>query len=288
MLFLNQKGEIVADPPNLSILDHGFLFGDSIYEVVRIYQGRFFAWQEHFDRLERSAGRLKFSFEGLRTNLRPQAEKLVKAFAKPEAALRIIITRGEGILHINPTTCKSPQVFMAIWELPAQETLKPFRVMIPSVRRNHPRTLDPAIKSGNYLNSVMAYHEALDAGYEDALFLSLDDSLCELTTSNIAWISKSTLYTPPLEMGILKGVTREHFLRVENVKEEAWSWERLGEIDEIFALSTLKELLPIQELRDLIGRSYYWKEFHGTMELQASFRDQLKNSLRSEKELVKI
>lgn len=284
---MNQKGEISKDPPSISFLDHGFLFGDSIYEVVRLYEGRIFGWKEHYERLERSAESLLMDISSLLPLLRGRVESLCREFKKRNAVVRMIISRGVGALHIDPTSCKEPSLVMAIWEYQASYKPPSIRCMIPNVRRNSIRSLSPAIKSGNYLNNVMAYGEAKRLNFDDALFLSLDDELAELTTSNIGWISKGRAFTPALKVGILRGVTRETLLRADSKTEEvSWTLDRLDEIDELFALSTLKEIVPIRELRLPDGRVKEWKDFSQSLALGQKLHYTIQEDLKSEREVV--
>jgi branched-chain amino acid aminotransferase len=287
MLFLDASGQISKEAPSISFLDHGFLFGDSIYEVIRVYEGKFFGWNEHFERLEKSAESLSMNISSALPTLRQNAEKLARAFGKRNSVIRMIITRGVGALHIDPGSCTKPTVVMAVWEYQSSYRPPAIRVMIPKVRRNHLRSMSPAIKSGNYLNNVMAFSEAKNAGFDDALFLNLSNELAELTTSNIGWISKGEIYTPALEVGILKGVTREFLLRTgRKVHEVQWCDRQISEMDEIFALSTLKEIVPIREVLLESGETIRFEKFDQSLALQESLRHTIEDYLSRENEVV--
>lgn len=255
MIFSDAQGRISPEPPKVSLLDHGFLFGDSIYEVVRFYERKPFGWKEHLERLQKSAARLQISLENILPVLEKRSKEVLRSLGEPNAVLRMIVTRGEGALHIHPKTCPQPQLYLAAWKFDDSDIPKSVRVKIVSIERNSKKALDPAIKSGNYLNNVMAIQEASAAGFDDALFLNADKNLTELTTSNMGWVIGGQAFTPSVKTGILHGITRGFFLDWIGAKEAEESEQILENADEIFALSTLKEVVPISEVGFSNGRS---------------------------------
>jgi branched-chain amino acid aminotransferase len=284
MLFMNAAGQIDAEPPRLSFLDHGFLFGDSIYEVVRSYDKKLFGWVEHRERLIQSAQRIGIPIESRIGLIESRMHELFTAFKKPHAALRMVITRGEGKMHIDYRSCKEPQIFMAIWEIKESEIPSSVRLMIPKIRRNPREALDPAIKSGNYLNSVLALREAVDSGFDDALMLNPQGEITELTTSNIGWFRGGAIETPHTDVGILHGVTRRHLLRFQKVKEVRSKESVIDECEEMFVISTLKEVLPVSEVQLSDGRVKKFNSMRLTQSLREEFRHQIREHLKSEKE----
>jgi branched-chain amino acid aminotransferase len=282
MIFMDSQGRISQEPPMVSFLDHGFLFGDSIYEVVRVYQRKIFSWTGHRARLVESARRLSIPLESHLLTIEERMKKLLAELGEPDAALRMVITRGVGKLHINPRTCGEPQIFMAAWKYEPHLHSKPISLMIPKVRRNPREALDPAIKSGNYLNSVMAYQEAQAAGVDDAIVLNPAGHVTELTTSNIGWFRESTICTPADESGILLGITRKALLESHAVETGLYGVDCLEQATEVFALSTFKEVVPVALIQFESGKRKEFRDFSQTMKLQKSFHSVVEKTLSNE------
>ncbi len=269
MLFSDAEGRISDQAPRISLLDHGFLFGDSIYEVLRTYDGLLFGWQEHMDRLAQSARRLALPLEPLLPEIAKRADALLAQLGEPNAAIRIFVTRGVGKLHIDPRSCTKPVIYMAAWPFDAGVHLKPLRLAVTKIQRLTIESLDPAIKSGNYLNAVLAFHEAIELGYDDAILLNSKGEVAELTTSNIGWISNGKIVTPATGSGILYGITRKLCLDCDGgMVEGHYTESDLKKAEEVFALSTFKEIVPVTEVRFSDGsiksfsNSTKTKEFH--------------------------
>ena len=279
MIFSDATGEISKNPPTISFLDHGFLFGDSLYEVVRTYNRKIWGWQWHFDRLREGGEKLGIDIAALESDLKNRSHSILKALNTDNAAVRIIITRGVGKLHIDPRTCERPLIFMAAWPLETEILRKPVRLYIPKIRRNPKSAMDPAIKSGNYLNNVLALKEALEAGYDDALLLNPAGEITELTTSNIGWLKGDSLYTPHTDCGILHGITRRFWVTHEKVVEGRFTVDDLLNADEVFALSTFKEILPVTEVKVHDGRLWKATSHEKTQNLHARFVEKLNAAL---------
>lgn len=279
---MDSQGRVSKEPPMVSFLDHGFLFGDSIYEVVRVYQRKVFAWDLHKARLLESARRLKIVIEPQLVQIEDRMKRLLSELGEPDAALRMVITRGVGKLHINPQTCAEPQIFMAAWKYEAKLHDKAISLMIPEVKRNSRASLDPAIKSGNYLNSVMGFQEAAAAGVDDALFMNPDGYLTELTTSNVGWFRGDTICTPADESGILLGVTRRALMDSHRVETGLYDLSALERADEVFALSTFKEVAPVALVILPGGRRLVFKDFSRTERLRKSLHSFVEKILSNE------
>jgi len=279
-LFSDESGHISAVPPRVSFLDHGFLFGDSIYEVVRLYDRKIFGEADHWQRLALSAERLQIPVQNFQQEIQNRIRALFRSFGEANACLRLIVTRGEGPLHIDSRPCSNPRIFMAVWKYEAKMRPASIDVLIPSIQRNSRFSTDPAIKSGNYLNSVLAFREAVDQGFDDALMLNSEGCVTEFTTSNVGWICGDTVFTPSTNCGILHGVTRKHFMKAISVQEGEFNLEDLMKADEAFALSTLKELVPIRRLKTFKGQQREWNSFTRCEELH----DKLKRSINAELE----
>ena len=280
-LFSDENGHISSIPPRISFLDHGFLFGDSIYEVVRLYDRKIFGEADHWQRLSLSAERLQIPVQTFQQEIEKRIRALFKSFGEADACLRLIITRGEGPLHIDSRPCLNPRIFMAVWRY--NESMRPasIDVLIPSIQRNSRFSTDPAIKSGNYLNSVLAFREAVDQGFDDALMLNAEGCVTEFTTSNVGWICGDTVFTPSTNCGILHGVTRKHLIKAISVQEGEFNLDHLMRADEVFALSTLKELVPIRRLKTFNGQQREWNNFTRCEDLH----DKLKQRINAELEM---
>lgn len=251
MLFSDADGHMSSNPPQISFLDHGFLFGDSIYEVIRLYNKKIFAWNEHYERLRESGRRIGMNVEALSSFIQKRAWALFKELHEPEAALRIIITRGVGKLHIDWRTCSSPLIYMAAWKLIPEDFYNQggMRLLVSQIRRNDKSSLDPAIKSGNYLNNVLAFKEAVELGYDDAIMLNPKGEITELPTSNLGWIVNNKIRTSSGDAGILYGVTRRILMNCESIEEGCFGETDLKKAQEVFVISTLKEIVPVTEVR---------------------------------------
>jgi branched-chain amino acid aminotransferase len=280
-LFSDKDGVISKNPPMVSLLDHGFLFGDSLYDVVRLYDGRLFGWDEHCERLVQSGKRISLDVASLLPEIKKRVYALLKEYNQPNAACRIFITRGVGNLHINPESCKEPAIYLATWKLNPSAGPSDIRLAVPKMRRNSIRSLDPAIKSGNYLNNIIAHHEALQLGYDDALMLNPEEKITELPTSNLAWIRDAKLRTSSLDSGILHGITRKIFVESMNVEEGQFGIDELRAADEVFVLSTLKEIISVSEIRFEDGSVQKYTERGQAQALQKKFKEILADKLKA-------
>lgn len=255
-LLIRIDGETFHDraAAKISIFDHGFLFGDSVYEVVRTYGGRPYQIGPHLARLFNSASRISLEIGRTREQLTGDIEAAVReAGCAGEAYVRLIVTRGVGEIDINPASCKSPSVILIVKDLaawPAESYERGIDVAIVSTVRNDPQTVDPSIKTGNYLNSVLALIEAKKRGAGEACMLNAQRSLTECTTSNVFLVKDGILLTPSLECGILAGVTRSDVLRLARetgipCREGAFPADDLRRAGEAFITSTTRGIMPI-------------------------------------------
>jgi len=253
----NVEGRLL--PPELAfvpVLDRGFLYGDSVYEVVRTYGGRPFELERHLLRMERSAERIGLSLPP-RAEIERELSRTLDGARNDESYARIIVTRGEGQFGLAPQLAGSEHRMIVIvrpLQLPAEEKYASgLQMAIAKTRRNSPLTLDPALKTGNYLNNILALREAVDAGADDAILLDLSGRVTEATTSNIFFVQRGVVVTPPLQLGMLEGVTRAVVIEVARgqgllVREEPHGPEALAAADEVFVSSTLREVMPVTSL----------------------------------------
>jgi branched-chain amino acid aminotransferase len=237
----------------VSVFDRGFLYGDSVYETIGTVHGRLFAARDHLVRLERSAERI-----GLRAPPRAEIERAiaetVAAAGNPETRVRVILTRGVGKLDLDPASADDTRLVVIAFPLgaPTPEMFeKGVAVAIVSVHRNSPRAIDPAVKSGNYLNNVLALGEARRRcqAYE-AILCGGDGSIAEGSTSNVFVVIGGEVRTPPPEVGILDGITRAKVMdlcRAAGIPfaERRLSPDELRGADEAFLTSATRGVLPI-------------------------------------------
>jgi len=246
---------------SISPLDRGFLYGDAVYEVWRTYGGILFGVREHWDRLEASAAglglRLPLDLGRLLDEVRRTLAAARAVTGWPgEHYVRLQVTRGSGAIGLDPGLA-GPQGFWVLLvkplvDLTEGELADGLRVgLAVSVRRNDPRTLPPGLKTGNYLNNVLALREVQATGAQEVLMVNLDGRITEGSVRNIWFADGETACTPPLADGLLAGVTRrvlfEHVAKAAGVQlqERALRPEDLGEFTECFATSTTQDIAPV-------------------------------------------
>ena len=252
---INLNGDIQPEA-HISVFDHGFLFGDSVYEVVSTHEGRLCFVQEHLKRLRNSARAISLEIPLADDAMMREIEKTVEAAGNPESYIRIIVTRGVGEIDIDPESCTRPNVLIFVipaMPYPKENYTHGIKVALVSIKRNPKEALNPGIKTGNYLNNVLAKVEARQVGAADALMLNPTGQLTECTTSNFFFVRDQRLMTPSLDCGILSGITREVVLRLarENgvlVEEGEWPPEILQNAEEAFITGTIKRVMPVTSL----------------------------------------
>jgi branched-chain amino acid aminotransferase len=257
----NLDGAILPESEaSVPVLDRSFLFGDSVYEVVRTIGGVPFAWAEHWQRLARSAADLWMPLDLDERTVARRIQDTLAAAGNPESYVRIVVTRGTGTApNIDLAYAEGPRR----WVILVRQLGNSFGMAAKLARiprlRNDRRALDPASKSGNYLNNVMGLAEAKKAGATDCVMLNADGMVTEASTSNLFARIGGQWVTPPLDAGILAGITRamliEH-LRAggESVVERPMSSEDLDRAEELFLSSTLRDVGPVTHL-DGIAKS---------------------------------
>jgi len=211
-------GQIVADhEAKISVLDHGLLYGDGLFEGMRVRAGRIFRLDQHLARLELGARYLgldlPFDGEGQRRIVRDT----VRAFGQKEAYVRLLVTRGEGPLGVDPTTCKQPTVICIAAEIglySAEQRAQGLSMITSSYRRPNPDVQDAAIKTLNYLGSALAKQEAKRQGADEALLLNQSGRVSEASVANLFAVRGRTLSTPPAIDGCLPGINRAAVLEI--------------------------------------------------------------------------
>jgi branched-chain amino acid aminotransferase len=256
-VFVHAGDRVVpAAEATVPVLDHGFLYGDSVYEVVRTANGRPFLLDPHLRRLRRSASLIYFDLPWSDEEVAQRMERVRRAVGGPECYFRVVATRGPGPISLLPEGCDRPGLYVIGQPLPRY----PERMYVEGCRaavvprlRNDPRALDPKAKTGNYLNNMLGLVEAKRAGADDALFLNADGHLTEATTSNVWIVEGGCVVTPPLDEGLLEGITREWLLEAlpangVAVEEAVVGEERLRAADEVFLSGTVKGIMPVTRI----------------------------------------
>jgi branched-chain amino acid aminotransferase len=195
----------------ISVFDHGLLYGDGVFEGLRQYNGGIFRPQEHLDRLFDSARAIRLEIPYSASELLRAMEETLAANALQESYIRLVVTRGVGLLGISPANCQRPSVFIitdTIQMYPAELYRTGMAIITASTVRTAPNALSPKIKSLNYLNNILAKWEAIDAGVPEAVMLNHLGYVCECTGDNIFIVRRGELLTPPPESGLLMGITR--------------------------------------------------------------------------------
>jgi len=256
----NVNGEISPiDSARISVTDHGFLYGDGVYETVRTYDGRPFLMARHLERLSRSAEAIRIALPWSHEHLEAETLRTLdetRRTGDTEMAVRIMVTRGDGPFGYDPALTPRPNLVILARTLrpPTSEQVEGgIHAVIASVRRNPIEALDPRIKSSNLLNNVLAAHDASRAGADEAILFNTAGYLSECTQSNIFFVSGGTLRTPSLDCGLLGGLTRDLVHEMADAagiprEEGRYPREMLTAADEIFLTSTTREVLPITRL----------------------------------------
>ena len=245
----------------ISVFDHGLLYGDGVFEGIRFYQRKAFRLGEHLQRLHLSARAIALSYPYSMAQLELAINQVIAASHTANGYIRLVITRGEGALGIDPSSCHSPSVFIIADKLKmVSERVRAqgARVMIASIRRLGPDGLDPRIKSLNYLNHILARMEANAAGADEAILLNTAGRIAEGSADNIFMVKNGELLTPPVIEGALDGITRQVVLELAAqlkipARETPLSPYDLHTADECFLTGTGAELIPVGSVsgRDL-------------------------------------
>ena len=257
---VNVNGRITPEcEAVISVFDHGFLYGEGIYETMRTYGGRPFLFDRHVRRLRRSARMIELALPFSDDQLASQIRATQTAAALDgEAYIRVLITRGVGELTYDLKATPSPSVVIIVKPQidPATEVYdKGVRVVIVDVVRNHPATVNPMIKSNNLMNSALAMQQALRSNAFEGVMRNYKGELTECTTANLFIVKDNVALTPPLEAGLLPGITREFLFDVGKeagieVVEKTLFDDDLFRADEAFLTSTTRELVPIVTVND--------------------------------------
>jgi branched-chain amino acid aminotransferase len=248
---VNVNGSIAGEKDAaISVFDHGFLYGEGVYETLRTYNGRPFLYDRHMIVLD-----VPFTDDELAARIR---DTLRAAAFSGEAYIRILLTRGIGELTYDPKATPHPSVVIIVKpnvDPPREAFEKGVRVCLSPILRNHPGSVNPMIKSNNLLNNALAMQEALRRGGSEAIMRNYRGELTECTQSNVFIVTNGAALTPPLDAGLLPGITREFVFEVGAemgvpVREQVLHDNDLFSADECFLTSTTKEIVPIVQVDD--------------------------------------
>jgi branched-chain amino acid aminotransferase len=248
-----------ADEAVVPVFDHGFLYGEGVYETLRTYRKQPFLFERHMRRLRQSASLMALDVPFTDADLLARIRETMAAHpALEEAYIRVLLTRGVGELSYNLAACPTPTLVIIVKPFPGQPEAtfaRGIRVALVGVRRNHPQALNPAIKSNNLLNNALAMQEALRSGADEALMQNQAGELVECSQSNFFVVRSRAVLTPPLTAGLLPGITREFVMEVAvelglRCHEARLTPADLKSSDEAFITGTTREVTPVVAVDD--------------------------------------
>ena len=254
-IWLNGQLVPTADA-KLSVFDHAVLYGDGVFEGLRVYNGKVFRLEQHIKRLEDSARAIRLEIPMTRKELADATNETVQANNLVDGYIRMVVTRGVGTLGISPVKTANPSVFIiadqiALYPPDLYESGLP--IVSSSFVRNHPNTISPRIKSLNYLNNILAKVEALDAGCYEAVMYNHLGFVAECSGDNIFLVRDGKVQTPPISAGILEGITRGAVIelilkRGITFQEMELCRHDLYVADECFLTGTAAEVIPVAQI----------------------------------------
>ena len=241
----------------VSVYDHGLLYGDGVFEGIRVYRGRIFKCDQHMDRLWKSAEGIRLKIHITRDEMVAIQRRCIEANEITEGYIRLLVTRGAGTLGLDPRKCPVPGVICIADQIrlyAAELYEKGMRVVLAKRPRVPIDCLDPRVKSLNYLNNILAKCEAIDAGCDEAIMLTTDGHVAECTGDNIFWVKGGKVYTPPSDVGVLEGITRKFVMEelcpalgLACIEKKA----RIGEVlkaDEVFLTGSAAEIISVTQI----------------------------------------
>jgi len=237
----------------ISVYDHGLLYGDGVFEGLRSYGGKVFRLEQHLDRLYESAKAIWLQIPMAKPDLAKAVNETVAVNGIKDGYVRLVVTRGAGSLGLDPNRTSDPQVIIiadSITLYPQEYYENGLEIVSVSTIRNHPAALSPRVKSLNYLNNILAKIEGLQAGCVEALMLNHKGEITECTGDNIFLVSRGDLLTPPIDAGILQGITRDAVIELARndgltVREIPLTKHDVYIADECFLTGSAAEVIPV-------------------------------------------
>lgn len=247
---------VPKEDAKVSVFDHGYLYGDGIFEGIRVYNGRVFRLDEHLDRLYDSARYLLLDVPLTEEQMRGAILETVRRSGLRDAYVRPVISRGVGDLGLDPRKCKIPTVIIIVDTIqlyPKDAYERGLRVITATTRKHRPDALSPQAKTLNYLNNILARIEANQAGVDEAIMLTVDGYVSECSADNFYLVHAGAIWTAPVALGILEGVTRGVVLNLAAqlgilVHEKAFTLYDVYTADEAFLSGTGAEIGPVVEV----------------------------------------
>lgn len=255
-IYLDGKYVSSREEAKVSLMDHGMLYGDGVFEGIRAYHGRVFRLEEHIDRLYRSARGIAMKIPMEREQVRETILETVRRTGLKDVYIRVVVSRGPGDLGIDPRKC-AKQTFYVIADkiavYPPEKYENGLKVVTAATRRNRPDALNSQIKSLNYLNNILGLLEATRQGADEAIMLNEAGYVTEATADNVFVIQGRKLITSPAWLGLLEGITRGVVMELApgaglEVRERPMVMQDLYGADEIFLTGTGAELVPVVEV----------------------------------------
>jgi len=240
----------------VSVFDHGLLYGDGVFEGIRVYHHKIFELDAHLDRLCESARAIRLTLPMSKVQLQEATHQTIEANGLVDGYIRLVVTRGTGTLGLNPFVCKRGMVIIiasTIQLYPEELYEQGMKIISASTMRNHPMALPPQVKSLNYLNNILAKIEALDHGVMEAIMYNHQGNVAEATGDNVFVVKGGVVYTPPVSAGSLAGITRRVVIRLarkeglEVVERELTRFD-LYASEEFFLTGTAAEVIGIVEI----------------------------------------
>lgn len=250
-------GDLVDEADaKISVFDHGLMYGDGVFEGIRLYQGCVFKLDQHLERLICSAKAIMLDLPWTHKEIAQAICDTCRANRLSDGYIRLIVTRGAGTLGLNPYQCSDPQLIIIADKIqlyPKEYYEEGLKVITVASRRINPAAMPPTIKSLNYLNNIMAKLDALTVGRMEAIMLNDQGTVAECTGDNIFIVSKGEVHTPPAHSGVLKGITREVVLRIAEelgvkLVETVLTRYDLWVADECFLTGTAAEIIAVTEI----------------------------------------
>jgi branched-chain amino acid aminotransferase len=237
----------------ISVFDHCVLYGDGVFEGIRVYDGCVFRLRQHLERLWSSAKYIRLAIPMSPEEMRAAVVETVRANGIRDGYIRLVVTRGVGDLGLNPASCPTPTVFIiaaTITLYPQEEYEHGLEIITVPTQRYSVGSLNGRVKSCNYLNSIMGKMEAQVAGVREALMLNQEGFVVECTADNVFIVKDGVLTTPPVYLGALRGITRDAIMEIAagmgvTVKEECFTRFEVFDADECFLTGTAAEAIPV-------------------------------------------
>jgi branched-chain amino acid aminotransferase len=273
----------------VSVYDHGLLYGDGVFEGIRVYRGRIFKSKQHIERLWKSADGIRMKIPISKDEMVAIQRKCIAANEITEGYIRLVVTRGFGTLGLDPRKCPVPGIICIADEIhlfPPEMYTKGMRVIVANRPKTPIACLDPRVKSLNYLNNILAKCEAIDFGCHEVIMLNTEGYVTEGSGDNIFIVKGGKLYTPPPESGMLEGITREFVMKTlakdcgVKVLEKNMRLEDVLDADEVFLTGSAAEIIAVTQIDQHDGKGKIIRETkisegegQITKKLRARFRE---------------